>query len=85
MLANNPPVILADEPTGNLDPETSQQVIAFLDEINKEGRTVVMVTHDPQAAQLANRTLRLVDGRVFPDGHHHLATNDDDPTQKNFQ
>ena len=67
MLANDPEVILADEPTGNLDPETSQQVIAVLDEINKEGRTVVMVTHNPQAAQRAKRTLSLVAGTIQSD------------------
>jgi putative ABC transport system ATP-binding protein len=57
VLANDPSVILADEPTGSLDPETSSQVIAFLEEINQEGRTVVMVTHDPKVARKANRTL----------------------------
>ena len=51
MLANDPAVILADEPTGNLDPETSQQIIGFLEEFNAEGRTIVMVTHDPRAAR----------------------------------
>ena len=55
MLANDPSVILADEPTGSLDPETSAQVIAFLEEMNQEGRTVVMVTHDPKVAQRAKR------------------------------
>jgi putative ABC transport system ATP-binding protein len=67
VLANDPTVILADEPTGNLDPETSRQIIAFLDEINREGRTIVMVTHDRCAAQGAKRTLRLVDGAILPD------------------
>lgn len=65
VLANNPAVILADEPTGNLDPETSQQIIGFLEEINREGRTVVMVTHDPNAASKAKRTLRLESGRIL--------------------
>jgi putative ABC transport system ATP-binding protein len=65
VLANDPAVILADEPTGNLDPETSQQIIAFLDEINREGRTVVMVTHERRAAQTANRTLKLVEGAIL--------------------
>ena len=53
MLANDPAVILADEPTGNLDPETSQQIIAFLEEFNAEGRTIVMVTHDPAGGRSA--------------------------------
>ena len=65
MLANDPAVILADEPTGNLDPETSRQVIAFFEEFNREGRTIVMVTHDPQAARRAKRTLKLESGTVF--------------------
>jgi putative ABC transport system ATP-binding protein len=64
MLANDPAVILADEPTGNLDPETSQQIIGFLEEFNREGRTIVMVTHDPRAAVRAKRTIRLRDGVI---------------------
>ena len=67
VLANEPEVILADEPTGNLDPETSEQIAAFLDEIHREGRTVVMVTHDPEAARKAGRTFRLRAGRILPE------------------
>jgi putative ABC transport system ATP-binding protein len=65
MLANDPAVILADEPTGNLDPDTSGQVIGFLEEFNREGRTIVMVTHDPRAAQRAKHTLRLAAGAIL--------------------
>jgi putative ABC transport system ATP-binding protein len=64
MLANNPAVILADEPTGNLDPDTSKQIIGFLEEFNAEGRTIVMVTHDPRAARRAKRQLRLANGCI---------------------
>jgi putative ABC transport system ATP-binding protein len=64
MLANDPAVILADEPTGNLDPETAAQVIGFLEEFNEEGRTIVMVTHDPRAAERAKRMIRLTEGRL---------------------
>ena len=64
MLANDPAVILADEPTGNLDPETSQQIIGFFEEFNDEGRTIVMVTHDPKAAERAKRTLKLGQGKI---------------------
>ena len=67
MLANDPAVILADEPTGNLDPETADQVIGFFEEFNEEGRTIVMVTHDPKAAERARRTLRLADGQIVDD------------------
>jgi putative ABC transport system ATP-binding protein len=64
MLANDPAIILADEPTGNLDPETSQQVIGYLEEFNQEGRTIVMVTHDPRAARRAKRLLKLTRGTI---------------------
>jgi putative ABC transport system ATP-binding protein len=77
MLANDPEVILADEPTGNLDPETSCQVIGYFEEFNQEGKTVVMVTHDPRAAARAKRTLRLSDGQIVeadkPGGRLHVA------------
>jgi putative ABC transport system ATP-binding protein len=64
MMANDPSLILADEPTGNLDPETSQVIMDFLSQFNKEGKTVVMVSHDPSAAGQAKRVLKLVDGRI---------------------
>lgn len=68
MLANDPGIILADEPTGNLDPETSRQIIGFLEEFNEEGRTIVMVTHDPRAAERAKRILHLKDGKILDAG-----------------
>lgn len=68
MLANDPAVILADEPTGNLDPDTASQVIGFLEEFNAEGRTIVMVTHDPRAAKRAKRVVRLVEGKLVGEG-----------------
>jgi putative ABC transport system ATP-binding protein len=67
MLANDPAVILADEPTGNLDPDTARAALDFLQQMNDEGRTIVMVTHDMAAAQRAHRTLRLEAGRIC---HH---------------
>lgn len=65
MLANNPKIILADEPTGNLDPAMTQEIVRFLLEMNEEGRTIVMVTHSPEAAKSAKRTLRLEEGVVY--------------------
>lgn len=62
MLANDPTIILADEPTGNLDPEMSQHVIDFLTELNQEGRTIVMVTHDMKVAKRAARTIIISKG-----------------------
>ncbi|QDU05361.1 Lipoprotein-releasing system ATP-binding protein LolD [Gimesia chilikensis] len=64
MLANDPSIILADEPTGNLDPDTRDQVLSFLRQFNEEGRTIIMVTHDLSAAGCARRTLKLSEGRI---------------------
>jgi len=66
-LVNDPAIILADEPTGNLDPQTREHVLDFLGDLSREGRTVIMVTHDPQAAARAARTLHLADGAVRED------------------
>ncbi len=64
-LANDPPVILADEPTGNLDSETGNSILDLLRRLCEEdGKTVVLVTHDPEAAAIAHRIIRLRDGRV---------------------
>jgi len=67
MLANDPQVILADEPTGNLDPETASQMMDYLEQFNREGKTIIMVTHDPRAAARARRRLRIEDGRIVDD------------------
>jgi putative ABC transport system ATP-binding protein len=67
MLANDPALILADEPTGNLDPEASASIMDFLGELNGEGRTIVMVTHDLRLAARAKRALRLVAGKMLSD------------------
>jgi putative ABC transport system ATP-binding protein len=63
-LANDPDVILADEPTGNLDPSTRDVILEALAEFHAEGRTIIVVTHDPGVARRAERQLRLADGRV---------------------
>jgi putative ABC transport system ATP-binding protein len=64
-LVCDPALILADEPTGNLDPATREQVLGLLDEFNHEGRTVVVVTHDPAVAARSQRRLRLEGGGVL--------------------
>jgi len=64
-LANNPKIIMADEPTGNLDPNTTTETVAYLNSLNQTGITVVMVTHNPGVAEYAQRTLRLVDGKLI--------------------
>ena len=65
-LANSPSIILADEPTGNLDPATADSVVEMLRELNQQGITIVVVTHDPRMAACANRVVELVDGRIAP-------------------
>lgn len=62
MLANDPKIILADELTGNLDPEMTQHVLDFLLELNQEQRTIILVTHDQQVAKAAKRTMHLESG-----------------------
>jgi putative ABC transport system ATP-binding protein len=63
-IASDPKLILADEPTGNLDTKNGDEVMALLGELNRAGRTVVMVTHSPDHAAYAKRTVSLLDGRV---------------------
>ena len=67
-LAGNPSVILADEPTGALDSRTGREVLRFLQKLNQEGDTVVLITHDNSIAVQAQRIIRLEDGRVIYDG-----------------
>ncbi len=67
-LAGDPSVILADEPTGALDSRTSREVLSFLQELNREGNTIVLITHDNSIAVRAQRIIRLQDGRVIYDG-----------------
>jgi putative ABC transport system ATP-binding protein len=63
----NPSLILADEPTGNLDSHSTADVLQILDDLNDEGRTVVLITHEPDVAARARRVLRLGDGRILED------------------
>ena len=67
-LVTNPALILADEPTGNLDRRSGLEVMAILQKLNKEGRTVVLITHDRNIAEHAKRILGLHDGKIFEDG-----------------
>lgn len=66
-LANEPTVVLADEPTGNLDTATSLEVMAMFRQLHQQGRTLVLITHEPDIAAYASRLIRLKDGRVVSD------------------
>ncbi|MBW1891871.1 MAG: ATP-binding cassette domain-containing protein, partial [Deltaproteobacteria bacterium] len=62
-IVNGPPILLADEPTGNLDSSTASEVISLLKQLNNEGQTVIMVTHNEALCQYTDRTIRVKDGR----------------------
>ena len=66
-VVNRPSILLADEPTGNLDSRTSEEIMALFDELNESGNTIVLVTHEEDIADNASRTVRLLDGRVVMD------------------
>jgi putative ABC transport system ATP-binding protein len=64
-LANDPPLLLADEPTGNLDVETGFEIVRILEKMKLKGKTIIVATHDERILKLSNRTLRLHDGRIM--------------------
>lgn len=74
-LMMDPDVILADEPTGNLDSKSGVQVMKLLQELHREGKTVVVITHDPEIAKYAKRVLMIRDGHVTEDARHKGGTS----------
>jgi len=66
-LVNNPAIILADEPTGNLDSKTGEEIMALFDELHKQGNTIILVTHEEHIAAHAHRVVRLLDGKIAVD------------------
>lgn len=66
-IGHDPKIIFADEPTANLDSETSEQVIKTFLDLNREGQTIIMVTHEPEYAKLAHRTITMTDGKIVND------------------
>ena len=66
-IATHPPIIMADEPTGALDSHTGKEVLRFLQELNKEGSTIILITHDNSIAATARRVVRISDGRIIQD------------------
>lgn len=66
-LVNNPSIILADEPTGNLDSKSGQEILAIFDDLHAQGNTIILVTHEDDIAKHAKRTIRLFDGKITED------------------
>ncbi len=66
-LVGNPAILLADEPTGNLDSKTSQEIMVLIDQLHGQGQTIIMVTHEPDIAAHCERVIRLEDGRIDSD------------------
>jgi putative ABC transport system ATP-binding protein len=63
-LAMDPPLLLADEPTGNLDTKSGEEIIRLIVDLNKKGRTIIVVTHNPEIAAIGHRVLRMRDGNL---------------------
>jgi putative ABC transport system ATP-binding protein len=63
-LVNDPSILLADEPTGNLDVKTGDEILELFKQLNKNGRTIVMVTHNPEVAAISHRIIHLKDGQI---------------------
>jgi len=75
-LVTDPAILLADEPTGNLDSESSLEIMKLLRDLNQQGRTIVLITHEPDIAAFAQRVVRLRDGVVLSDEIHPVALNE---------
>ena len=72
-LVGHPAILLADEPTGNLDSKTSQEIMALIDDLHRQGQTIIMVTHEPDIAAHCERVISLTDGRVESDTRQEIA------------
>ena len=81
-LINRPALVLADEPTGNLDSHTSVEILEMFQQLNAEGITVILVTHDPKVASYAHRTIRIADGLIESDETTLPQAANDHPAQE---
>jgi len=70
-MVNDPPLIIADEPTGSLDTATSEEIMQLFQSLHKRGKTIVMVTHEEEVAAYAQRVIRMRDGKVIDHGVQH--------------
>jgi putative ABC transport system ATP-binding protein len=78
-LVNHPSIILADEPTGNLDSKTGDEIMALFDDLYAQGNTIVVVTHEPDIAEFAHRIVTIRDGAIYSDHPSARATTPADP------
>jgi putative ABC transport system ATP-binding protein len=74
-LVNEPDILFADEPTGNLDTQSGDEIISIFNKLNKEGKTIILVTHDQNIAQKSQRILRIVDGQIVADRSSNQVSN----------
>ena len=81
-LVNNPAIILADEPTGNLDTKTSIEIMEIFEKIQNEGNTIIVVTHEPDIAEHCHRIVRLRDGLIETDMKNENIILASDPTHR---
>nr|WP_249315872.1 ABC transporter ATP-binding protein [Bacillus sp. FJAT-49711] len=72
-LAGHPPILLADEPTGALDSKTSKEILEIMNSLNKQGHTIILITHDLDVAKKANRVVRIHDGQLYENGGEWFA------------
>lgn len=80
-IAQAPPIILADEPTGNLDSNSTKEIMQILRELHKEGRTVIIITHDNEIAEQADRVIRISDGKIVEDTNK-IKENEEEKYEK---
>jgi putative ABC transport system ATP-binding protein len=81
-LVTSPSILLADEPTGNLDTQTTKDIMALFDQLHQEGQTIIMVTHEDEIAKHCHRVVRLSDGKVVEDYRNDNSNNQHDDQQK---
>lgn len=84
-VAAQPPIILADEPTGNLDTKSTKEIMDILKGLHQSGRTVIIITHDDDIAKQVDRVIRIIDGRIEADYHNENKTENEDMNREDLQ
>ena len=84
-VAAQPPIILADEPTGNLDTKSTREIMDILKGLHQSGRTVIIITHDDDIAEQADRVIRIIDGRIEADYHNEHKIENENMSREDLQ